>query len=392
MSEAVPAATAAPPSGSSSQSKQSRAVVGPTYMENGRKLYVVHGANFEVPSHIDIVKSVGYGAYGLVCAAVDARTGKKVAVKKNKQVFRDVGDGKRILREVKLLKSFRHENVLSLCTFYVGSGKFDDVYLVTELFDTDLATVIRSKQPISEDHAKYFIYQVLRGLKYVHSANVVHRDLKPQNILVNLNCDLKLCDFGLARGLNKLDTIEMTDYVVTRWYRPPELIMLNKHYGTSVDIWSTGCIFAELLNRKPIFPGSNYLSQLQFIVSAVGVPDGLINSDSFQNKEAVEFLLNLKLEKKGPPLQDVIQGSKDPLMLDFLSCMLQFDPKKRSSAESLMMHKYLERLHDPNDEPLSDRLFEWEYDAVETLKREDLRALFIAESKQFPEHIVEEAV
>jgi mitogen-activated protein kinase 1/3 len=376
---------------SSSTSKQSRAVTGPTYMENGRKSYVVHGANFEVPSFIDIVKSVGYGAYGLVCAAIDVRTNKKVAVKKNKQVFRDVGDGKRILREVKLLKMFRHENVLSLCTFYVGSGAFDDVYLVTELFDTDLATVIRSKQPVSEDHGKYFIYQVLRGLKYVHSASVVHRDLKPQNILVNLNCDLKLCDFGLARGLSRLDAIEMTDYVVTRWYRPPELIMLNKHYDTSVDVWSTGCIFAELLNRKPLFPGSNYLSQLQHIVGIVGIPDGILSSSSFQNKDAVEFLLNLKLQKKDDnSLQSAIPNSTDPLTADFLGCMLQFDPKKRLSAADLMRHPYLSKLHDPNDEPVSDSQFDWEFDAVETLNRDDLRRLFVAESKEFPEHLAVE--
>lgn len=384
-----------PPPGapSSSQSPQqaagttrSRAVTGPTYLENGRKLYTVHGANFEVPSFIDIIKSVGYGAYGLVCAAIDVRTNKKVAVKKNKQVFRDVGDGKRILREVKLLKMFRHENVLSLCTFYVGSGLFDDVYLVTELFDTDLATVIRSKQTVSEDHGKYFIYQVLRGLKYVHSSNVVHRDLKPQNILVNLNCDLKLCDFGLARGLGKLDMIDMTDYVVTRWYRPPELIMLNKHYDMSVDIWSTGCIFAEMLNRKALFPGANYLSQLQLIVALVGVPEGLLESSSFQNKDAVEFLLNLKLQKKEMSLQDAIVGTRDPLAIDFLSCMLQFDPKKRSTAAELMKHPYMEKLHDPNDEPSSDKQFDWEYDAVETLNRDDLRRLFTAEAQAFPEH------
>lgn len=357
-------------------------------MENGRKTYVVHGANFEVPSFIDITKSVGYGAYGLVCAAVDVRTNKKVAVKKNKQVFRDAGDGKRILREVKLLKMFRHENVLSLCTFYVGSGTFDDVYLVTELFDTDLATVIRSKQNMSEDHGKYFIYQVLRGLKYVHSSNVVHRDLKPQNILVNLNCDLKLCDFGLARGLNKLDTIEMTDYVVTRWYRPPELIMLNKHYDTSVDIWSTGCIFAELLNRKPLFPGSNYLSQLQHIVGLVGIPDGILSSSSFQNKDAVEFLLNLKIQKKEDnSLQSAIPGSTDPHAADFLGSMLQFDPKKRLSASELMKHPYMSKLHDPNDEPVSNTQFDWEFDAVETLSRDDLRRLFVTESQEFPEHL-----
>lgn len=365
----------------------SKAITGPTFQANGRKTYVVNGVSFELPSYFEISKTVGFGAYGLVCAGVDLRANKKIAIKKNKNVFRDIGDGKRVLREVKFLRMFRHENVLSLKTFYLGSGKFDDVYLVTDLLDTDLGTVIRSKQKISEDHAKYFIYQVLRGLKYVHSANIVHRDLKPQNILVNLNCDLRLCDFGLARGLKKLDKIEMTDYVVTRWYRPPELIMLNKHYDTSVDIWSTGCIFAEMINRKALFPGSDYLTQLKLITEAVGVPDQQSMEGSFENKEAVGFLFQMGVKSKGIPMGDILKGSADPVAHDFLSKMLQFDPRLRWDAAALMSHPYMALLHDPNDEPSSETLFEWEYDSVESMSRDDLRRLFLEEGRDFPEFV-----
>lgn len=373
-------------------SSTNKAITGPSLMANGRKSYIVNGVTFEAPSYFDITKTVGFGAYGMVCAGIDLRTSRKIAIKKNKHVFRDAGDSKRILREVKFLRMFKHENVLSLKTFYLGSGRFDDVYLVTDLLDTDLATVIRSKQRVSDDHAKYFIYQVLRGLKYVHSADVVHRDLKPQNILVNLNCDLRLCDFGLARGLSRLDQIEMTDYVVTRWYRPPELIMLNRHYTTSVDIWSTGCIFAEIINRKPLFPGSDYLTQLKYITEAVGFPDAQTMAGGFENKEAVEFLQHMYAGRtvQGLPASEILKGSTDPLAHDFLSQMLQFDPRKRSSAAELMAHPFLRLLHDPNDEPDAEARFEWEYEAVDPIDREELRKLFLAEAQAFPELVEHE--
>lgn len=375
------------PSSSSNVVKPNKAITGPTILTSGRKAYTVNGVNFEVPTYVEVAKNIGFGAYGLVCSALDLRTNRKIAIKKCKSVFRDVGDGKRVLREVKILKMFHHENILTLQTFYLGTGRFDDVYIVTDLLDTDLSNVVRSKQKVSEDHVKYFIYQVLRGLKYVHSANVVHRDLKPQNILVNLNCDLKLCDFGLARGLQKLDQIEMTDYVVTRWYRPPELIMLNKHYGTAVDVWSTGCIFAEMMNRKALFPGSDYISQLKLIAEAIGVPEAskLDNSTAFENKEAVRFLQSMNVGCNGLPWCEVLKGTTDPLAFDFLSKMLAFSPEQRSSAEELMAHPYMGPLHDPSDEPSSPHVFQWEYDAVETISREQLRELFLAEAREYPD-------
>merc|ERR1711871_1024485 len=118
---------------------------------------------------------------------------------------------------------------------------FSDAYIITDLMESDLDRIISSSQPLTEQHFQYFLYQILRGLKYIHSANVLHRDLKPSNLLVNSNCDLAICDFGLARGINANADDTLTEYVVTRWYRAPELLTDNRTYGSAVDVWSVGC-------------------------------------------------------------------------------------------------------------------------------------------------------
>lgn len=117
---------------------------------------------------------------------------------------------------------------------------------------------------------QYFLYQILRGLKYIHSANVLHRDLKPSNLLLNANCDLKICDFGLARVTSETDF--MTEYVVTRWYRAPELLLNSSDYTAAIDVWSVGCIFMELMDRKPLFPGRDYAHQLSLLMEVIFFP------------------------------------------------------------------------------------------------------------------------
>merc|ERR1711881_206007 len=148
-----------------------------------------------------------------------------------------------------------HENVLRILDLLPPGprDKFQDVYIVCQLMDTDLNHVLRSKQKLQAEHYLYFVYQILRGLKYIHSARIIHRDLKPANLLCNIACDLRICDFGLARPYNPAQTADLTDYVVTRWYRPPELLFMERHYSPKVDIWSTGCIFGEMMNRRPMF-------------------------------------------------------------------------------------------------------------------------------------------
>jgi serine/threonine protein kinase len=137
--------------------------------------------------------------------------------------------------------------------------EFNEIYVVSELMETDLTQVIKSNQPLSDEHIQFFLYQTLRGLKYMHSAGILHRDLKPRNLLVNSNCDLKICDFGLARAVIPLfqtQSAVMTDYIATRWYRAPEVILSWKKYSTAIDVWSVGCILAELITRKPLLPAS----------------------------------------------------------------------------------------------------------------------------------------
>jgi len=330
--------------------------------------------------HFNLTKVVGHGAYGFVCAAVNTQTGEKVAIKKCADLFKECEDGKRVLREIRLLSFLQHENLLTITDLLPPRDKnFQDVYIVTPLMDTDMNNVLRSRQRLDPNHYQYFIYQVLRGLKYVHSAQVLHRDLKPANLLTNISCDLRICDFGLARGFNNDDL--MTEYVVTRCYRPPELLLMCQQYTPAIDIWSTGCIFAEMMNRKPLFPGKDYLHQLGIICDALGKP----TEDDIawlKNKEAEKYLQRLQ-NTTPKPINVLVPKMQDAISQDFLGKMLVFNPSKRSSAAQLLEHKYLQHLHDPSDEPTAPEIFKWEYEDSQQIKETELRRGFWKEFCRF---------
>ncbi|CAM9481568.1 unnamed protein product, partial [Choristocarpus tenellus] len=227
----------------------------------------------QIDSKYELIKPIGHGAYGVVISALNKETNQKVAIKKIARAFEDLMDAKRILREIKLLRMFRHDNIIGVVDILTPTSKetFEDVYIVSDLMETDLHRIINSHQDLSLDHCQYFLYQILRALKYMHSSNVLHRDLKPSNILLNSNCDLKVCDLGLARDIDSSHG-DLTEYVVTRWYRAPEIMLACQEYSKAVDIWSVGCIFAELLLRRPFFPGDNYIDQLTIICQKLGKP------------------------------------------------------------------------------------------------------------------------
>jgi mitogen-activated protein kinase 7 len=150
-------------------------------------------------SKYDPVETIGTGAYGVVCSAVHRVTKQRVAIKKIPDIFSQDTIAKRTLREVRILKHFKHDNIISIREILKPTeplDKFRDIYIVLDLMESDMHKVIHSKQDLTDEHIRYFLYQILRGLKYIHSANVVHRDLKPSNLLVNENCDLKIGDFG----------------------------------------------------------------------------------------------------------------------------------------------------------------------------------------------------
>lgn len=308
-----------------------------------------------VENHYEVQQVIGEGSYGVVCSAVELHSRASVAVKRITNVFDDIPEAVRTLRELKFLRLLKaHENIISIRDVLLPSDarSFNDVFVVLELMPTDLTRVLRSKIALSSEHIRWLAYQLLRGVHYIHLANVFHRDLKPSNILINAMCDLRICDFGLARaarvGTNDNDAVFWTDYVATRWYRAPELIMTHyTHYTTAIDMWSLGCILAEMFNcGRPLFPGVNALDQLDKIVNVTGTPtEGGLHA--VRHEKARDHLLSMP-KRPRRPLSEVLQKNDDPEALDLLESILQFDPVARPSAAEALAHPYFASLHDPD--------------------------------------------
>ncbi|EED91806.1 predicted protein [Thalassiosira pseudonana CCMP1335] len=344
---------------------------------------------FTVDTKYSFNRVIGSGAYGVVISAHDTQLNTKVAIKMVPKAFQDEIDAKRILREIKLLKHLKHENIVGIVDMmppmYRYVDDFNDVYIVSELMETDLYRIIYSKQSLSIDHVQYFIYQVLRALKYIHSANVLHRDLKPSNLLVNSNCDLKVCDFGLARGvygeeeMNEGKKPLLTEYVVTRWYRAPEIMLACHEYDKPVDVWSTGCILAELLARKPYFPGEDYIDQLTLITGKLGkLPEEEL--DFVTSEKARRFMRKLP-NKPVVPLSQQFPETP-PEALDLLGKMLQIHPKKRITVDEALKHPFMAQLHSEEDEPMAERPFDFSFED-EKLHRIRLQELIWEEVGDF---------
>lgn len=221
-----------------------------------------------------------------------------MAIKKIGEAFQDIVDAKRIYREILLLKFLNHENIIKILAIDIPENPktYKDIYIITDLMQTDLHRVIYSKQKLTDEHIQYFLYQILKATLYLHSANIIHRDLKPSNILLNKECDVKLCDLGLGRGFDEENEFK-TEYVVTRWYRAPEVILNASEYTKAIDIWSIGCILAELLGRTALFPGDNYLDQIQRIISILGSPKSS-DISYITNDKAIEFIKSLPRRTK----------------------------------------------------------------------------------------------
>lgn len=252
-----------------------------------------------------------------------------------------------------------------------------DVYIVQCLMETDMYKLLKTQQ-LSNDHVCYFLYQILRGLKYIHSANVLHRDLKPSNLLLNTTCDLKICDFGLARVAdpNHDHTGFLTEYVATRWYRAPEIMLNSKGYTKSIDVWSVGCILAEMLINRPLFPGKHYLDQLNHILGILGSP-GQEDLDCILNEKARGYIQSLPYKPKVP--WNRLFPRADPKALDLLDKMLTFNPHKRQTVEELLAHPYLEQYYDPADEPVAEEPFTFEME-LDDLPKERLKELIFQET------------
>ncbi|XP_061826340.1 mitogen-activated protein kinase 12 [Nerophis lumbriciformis] len=306
----------------------------------------VHKTTWDVPQRYTTLWAVGSGAYGTVCSAIDQKTKEKVAIKKLYRPFQSLTHTKRAYRELRLLRHIQHENVICLLDVFTPDSsveKFQTFYMVMPFVAQDLGHIMK-KRRLTQRIITYLFYQILRGLKYIHSAGIIHRDLKPGNLAVNENCELKILDFGLARQTES----EMTGYVVTRWYRAPEIIFNWMHYSQTVDVWSGACILAEMITGQVLFPGHDSIDQLKKILRLTGTPDSTL-VQKMQSKDAQSYVQGLPPQKK-KNFKEVFESMEDKAV-SLLEGMLLLDPETRLTAEQGLSHAFLAEYHDPESEP-----------------------------------------
>lgn len=286
-------------------------------------------------SDFDILGNLGQGTFGLVYKAREKKTGQLLALKLIRMESETQGFPITAIREITILKSNRNENIVNLIDVITGDDN-DDVYLVFEYVDHDLHGLfeLKPKEILKPEIIKSYIKQLLNGLHFLHTKKILHRDIKTSNLLISNKGILKLADFGLSR--KKLDHIICTPDMITLWYRPPELLLKSRtDYGVEVDMWSVGCILAELLCRKAIFPGNTELEQLDLILRKCGCPDEETMA-KYPNYRKVKDIEKYKFTLK----EDLEKCIDDKNAIDLILNLLQLNPQNRLSAHKALDHDY----------------------------------------------------
>ncbi|KAJ2779288.1 Cyclin-dependent kinase catalytic subunit [Coemansia javaensis] len=276
---------------------------------------------------------VGEGTYGVVYKARDLQTGRTVAMKKIRLEADDEGVPSTAIREISLLKELQHENIVKLLDIVYSDAK---LYLVFEFLDLDLKKYMDSVGPagLSADQVKSYMHQLVKGLAFCHSRRTLHRDLKPQNLLIDQSGMLKIADFGLGRAFG-VPLRVYTHEVVTLWYRSPEILMGSRQYSIGMDMWSVGCIFAEMVRRRPLFPGDSEIDEIFKIFRIMGTPTEEIWPD-------LVTLPDYKptFPKWQPKSLSALLPGLDADGIDLLKRMLAYDPARRISAKQALAHPY----------------------------------------------------
>jgi len=325
----------------------------------------------EIDKHVsrkyDVQQKLGKGAYGIVWRALDKKSKEQIALKKVFDAFQNSTDAQRTYREVVYLLQMNHENIVQL-RHVLKAENDKDIYLVFEYMETDLHATIRANI-LEEIHKQYIMYQAFKALLYMHSAGLVHRDMKPANLLLNSECLMKVADFGLARSVKEVSEAAdngvedvMTDYVATRWYRAPEILVGSTKYGFEADLWSLGCIFGEMINGKPFFSGSSTLNQLEVICETLDQPDDTA-IEALNSKYAKSMYENINMKEEvrkdlleTPVLQERFKRkfpSASESAIDLLMQLLRYDPGARIKPREGLTHEYCVQFHDPETEILS---------------------------------------
>ena len=287
----------------------------------------------------EVLGIVGEGAYGIVYKCLNKENNKFVAVKKFKET-QDKLVQKTMKRELAMLQMLHHENIVEFQESFTSKGNF---FLVFEYVEKNLLEVLEeSPNGLSPKLIRSLVYQMCKAVSYLHKNNMIHRDVKPENLLIDEKLNLKLCDFGFARKvrLNKNNNNEntMTDYVATRWYRSPELLLSGGIYGPEVDYWAIGCIMGELADGNPMFPGEDEVDQLDCIIKILGnLPENLVNmyyeNPIYNGKQLFKI-------KKPETLEKRYLGILSPTAIDFMKGLLELDPNKRLNGDNVFKHKY----------------------------------------------------
>jgi c-Jun N-terminal kinase len=310
---------------------------------------------FDIPQRYQYLKAIGSGAQGVVVSALDTQTGQRVAIKKMAKPFQNVTHAKRAYRELVLMKSFNHRNIVGLLNTFTPDPDlthFSDIYIVMELMDANLSRVVH----IDLDHERlsFLLYQMVCGIKHMHAANIIHRDLKPSNIVVKEDCSLKILDFGLARSAD--GGFMMTPYVVTRYYRAPEVI-LGMLYTENVDVWAIGCIFAELVRGQILFPGTDHIDQWTKVIDLLGTPSRAFLQKLQPNVrmyvEQLPFKRGYSFEELFPdelfPNSTREDRDRTQLARHLLTKMLIIDPSKRITVDECLQHPYISQWYDASE-------------------------------------------
>ena len=299
----------------------------------------------------EVIGIVGEGAYGIVYKCKNKETGKYVAIKK----FKEIGDDlikKTMKRELKMLQRLHHPNIVEFQDAFKRKG---NLFLVFEFVDKNLLELIEENpKGLDPNIIKTIIYQLCEAIKYLHGQKIIHRDIKPENLLIAKNNETKLCDFGFARLISG-NSEKLTDYVATRWYRAPELLISQGEYGPEVDYWAIGCIMGELVDGNPLFPGENELDQIHCIQKVLGnltekQQETFYSNPIYQGKNLLNITKPETLERK-------YFGKLNKQAINFLKGLLELEPKKRLNENNVFQHPYFAKLVS-NDKTMNNEINE----------------------------------